>query len=58
MNIARIAECQVRKNQNQEMMKEGEEFVNAVFENDHGGLIFVDIAYIDKVALPLSQTRS
>ncbi|MDD3439073.1 MAG: hypothetical protein PHI04_06620 [Clostridiaceae bacterium] len=56
MNIARIAECQVRKNPNWEMMKEGEEFVNVVLETDQGGRIFVDIACADKGSIKIHIT--
>lgn len=56
MNIARIAECHIRKNPNWQMMNEGEQFANVVLETDQGSRIFVDIAYTDKGSIKIHLT--
>lgn len=60
MKIVKIENCQIRENPNWEIMNEGKQYVNLVFQTDQGNQIYVDLAYtregtlkIDLILMPV-----
>lgn len=45
MQIVKIGDCKVRENPNSDIMNEGKEYVNVVFETEQSSKLLVDLAY-------------